>query len=108
MTTAQEVYDVTVRALPPTERLRLAALILQELTRSPAPSDVMGDEWSDEDTRNLTAHALGHAAATYPEDEGGPGESWAELGMERLESEWDNPQDAIYDDWRRLYGVERG
>jgi hypothetical protein len=28
------------------------------------------------------------------------------LGMERLEAEWDNPGDAIYDDWKRLYGVE--
>ncbi len=28
-----------------------------------------------------------------------------ELGMGRLEAAWDNPQDAIYDDWRTLYGV---
>lgn len=32
-------------------------------------------------------------------------EGWSELGMERLEQEWDNPADAIYDDWKRLYGV---
>jgi hypothetical protein len=32
-------------------------------------------------------------------------EGWRELGMKRLEEEWDNPQDAIYDDWRKLYGV---
>jgi hypothetical protein len=32
-------------------------------------------------------------------------EGWRELGMSRLEEEWDNPQDAVYDDWRRLYGV---
>jgi hypothetical protein len=32
-------------------------------------------------------------------------EAWAELGMERLEAEWDNPGDAIYDDWKKLYGV---
>ena len=32
-------------------------------------------------------------------------EGWHELGMERLESEWDNPNDAIYDNWRELYGV---
>jgi len=25
------------------------------------------------------------------------------LGMERLEETWDNPQDAVYDDWKRLY-----
>jgi hypothetical protein len=30
---------------------------------------------------------------------------WAELGMNRLEEEWDNPEDAVYDDWKTLYGV---
>lgn len=32
-------------------------------------------------------------------------EDWAALGMERFEEGWDNPKDAVYDDWRRLYGV---
>jgi len=32
-------------------------------------------------------------------------ESWRDLGMSRLELEWDNPDDAIYDNWRELYGV---
>jgi hypothetical protein len=32
MPTAQEVYENTIRPLPPAERLRLAALILEELT----------------------------------------------------------------------------
>ena len=31
--------------------------------------------------------------------------AWALLGTARLEEEWDNPQDAVYDDWKRLYGV---
>ncbi len=31
-------------------------------------------------------------------------EAWHALGMNRLEEEWDNPQDAAYDDWRKLYG----
>ncbi|MCI0642455.1 MAG: hypothetical protein L0Y72_27365 [Gemmataceae bacterium] len=30
---------------------------------------------------------------------------WSEMGMDRLEQEWDNPQDAIYDDWKKHYGV---
>jgi predicted DNA-binding antitoxin AbrB/MazE fold protein len=29
-------------------------------------------------------------------------EAWREVGMSRLEEEWDNPQDAVYDDWERL------
>ena len=34
-------------------------------------------------------------------------ESWREQGMHRLEEEWDNPQDAVYDNWRQLYDVDR-
>ena len=30
---------------------------------------------------------------------------WRELGMRRLEEEWDNPVDAVYDNWKELYGV---
>jgi hypothetical protein len=33
-------------------------------------------------------------------------EDWAELGMARLEVEWCSREDAIYDDWKMLYGVE--
>jgi hypothetical protein len=32
-------------------------------------------------------------------------QGWAELGMSRLEQEWDNPEVAVYDDWKKLYGV---
>ena len=32
-------------------------------------------------------------------------QEWAEMGMSRLEQEWDNPEDAVYDDWEKLYGV---
>lgn len=34
-------------------------------------------------------------AAVIPDTEG-----WQELGMSRLEEEWDNPDDAIYDNWK--------
>ncbi len=32
-------------------------------------------------------------------------EAWMELGMSRLEEEWSNTDDSIYDDWKKLYGV---
>ena len=38
----------------------------------------------------------------HPTDEK---EAWMELGMSRLEEEWSNPQDSIYDDWKKLYGL---
>lgn len=33
-------------------------------------------------------------------------EAWSELGMNRLEEEWDNPTDAVYDNWKALYGTD--
>ncbi|MGQ0592408.1 MAG: hypothetical protein ACT4QB_07075 [Gammaproteobacteria bacterium] len=38
-----------------------------------------------------------------PEDE--LREGWSQLGMERLEQDWDNEKDAVYDNWRKVYGV---
>jgi hypothetical protein len=32
-------------------------------------------------------------------------EGWTELGISRLEEEWDRPEDRIYDNWKTLYGV---
>ncbi len=32
-------------------------------------------------------------------------EGWQLLGMERIAEELDNPEDAIYDDWKKLCGV---
>jgi hypothetical protein len=33
---------------------------------------------------------------------------WQRLGLAAFEREWDNPDDAIYDNWRELYGVSAG
>lgn len=35
-------------------------------------------------------------------------EDWSDLSSSRLDEEWNNPEDALYDDWRRLYGVDAG
>jgi hypothetical protein len=32
-------------------------------------------------------------------------EWWSEVGMSRLEEEWGNLSDAVYDDWKKPYGV---
>lgn len=68
-TTAQEVYTASVRTLPPTERLRLAALILNELSRIDSPFTAVdsGDTWSRQDQSELTAFTLQYAATLYPE-----------------------------------------
>ena len=66
-TTVQEVLE-TVRALPPSERLRLAALILQDLTQSGILVAAQGDTWSEQDQGDLTVFTLQYAAQLYPED----------------------------------------
>jgi len=67
--TAQEVFTETVRALPPSERLRLAALILQELAQSDVAVVDRSDTWSEQDQRDLTAVSLKYAAELYPEEQ---------------------------------------
>ena len=68
-TTAQEVYMESVRALSPVEQLRLAALILQELTQSGVLVVDRSDAWNEQDQSDLTAFSLQYAAELYPEDE---------------------------------------
>ncbi len=67
--TAQEVFTREVRDLPPAERLRLASLILQELTRSGVAIVEQSESWSPEDERDLTAFSLDYANRAYPEGE---------------------------------------
>ena len=66
---AKEVFTETVRTLPPSERLRLAALILQELAQSEVAIVDRSDTWSEQDQRDLTTFSLQYAAKLYPEDE---------------------------------------
>ena len=67
--TAQEVFAETVRALPPTERLRLAALILQDLAQADMAVVDINSVWSEQDQSDLTAFSLQYAAKLYPEED---------------------------------------
>jgi hypothetical protein len=69
MTTAHEVYRQTVASLPRSERLRLAALILQDLSDSAAADLDYSDTWTEEDVTDVTAASLKHAAERYPEED---------------------------------------
>lgn len=33
---------------------------------------------------------------------------WTQLSATALNTDWDNPEDAIYDDWEQLYGLSKG
>lgn len=39
------------------------------------------------------------------EDERAAIEEWQTLGLAAFEAGWDNPEDAVYDNWREAYGV---
>lgn len=74
MLTAQEVY-IAARSLPLPERLRLAALILDEMTRPSHPTvnpqDLPGysDVWTEEDVREFTAHCIRQSSFDLPDDD---------------------------------------
>ena len=67
--TAQEVFTQTVRDLPPTERLHLAALILQDLAQADMAVVDTSSVWSEQDKSDLTAFSLQYAAKLYPEED---------------------------------------
>ncbi|HUG90585.1 MAG TPA: hypothetical protein VML55_07120 [Planctomycetaceae bacterium] len=67
--TASELYEQAVRSLPPTERLKLARLILDEL-QSYAIVEY-SDDWSDEDMRDVTRYSFERAAQSFEEDSHG-------------------------------------
>lgn len=68
MATAQQVYSETVQTMTLSERLRLAAMILENLSETAAPVLDYSDTWTDEDVRDLTAHSLAYADSLYPEE----------------------------------------
>jgi hypothetical protein len=69
MATAQQVFETSVRRLPASERLRLATLILDELTATSADALDYSDTWTEEDVRDLAAFSSSYAASLYPEEE---------------------------------------
>jgi hypothetical protein len=68
MATAQEVYDSSVQTLPAAEQLRLASLILEQLTRTAAPVLDYSDTWTGEDIQDVRTFSVEHAASVYPEE----------------------------------------
>ena len=62
--TIEEIYAESIRTLAPSERFRLATLILSEI---PPQSDLdIRDEWAEEDMRGISAHSARLFAAEFP------------------------------------------
>jgi hypothetical protein len=68
MPTAESVYQSNVAALPKPERLKLTALILDELTASVGAVLDSSDSRSEDDLRDVTAYAADYAAGVYGEE----------------------------------------
>ncbi|MCM0592238.1 MAG: hypothetical protein HEQ35_25350 [Gloeotrichia echinulata IR180] len=68
-TSAQEIYTEVISKLSPTERLRLANLILNDLVEQNLSVIDYSDTWTDEDQLDLASFCLQHAASIFPDSE---------------------------------------
>jgi hypothetical protein len=68
-TTAQEIYIQIIRTLSPTERLRLATLILNDLSQKNVAVVEQSDTWTEEDCFDVTTFSLQYVATLFPESE---------------------------------------
>ena len=57
-TTTQEIYIQVVRTLSPTERLRLATLLLNELSQQNVSVVEQSDIWTEDDRLSVTTFSL--------------------------------------------------
>ena len=62
--TAQEIYNETIQSLPPTEQLRLANLILNELQKN-LPEIDQKDYWTEEDQADITNFSMQYTASFF-------------------------------------------
>ena len=64
--TVQDIYNQTVRPLSPSDRLRLATLILSEIAVS---SVDISDRWNDDDYRDFSRATWQRSPALTDEDD---------------------------------------
>mgnify|MGYP001432944276 CR=1 FL=1 len=66
-TIAEDIYNQVIKALPPSQRLKLAALILNDIP----PQAVVdySEAWSDEDVRDFSVASWSHALAQIENEE---------------------------------------
>lgn len=57
-------------------------------------------------TDALLYRAIETFLSQYDDNEVVDRADWQALGLAAFEKDWDNPEDAIYDEWRIHYGVD--
>jgi hypothetical protein len=65
--TIEEIYNESIKPLAPTERFRLATLILSEIP--PQSVADIRDAWDEEDMRDNSAYSARQFTARFPEEE---------------------------------------
>jgi hypothetical protein len=65
--TIEEIYDEAIKPLPPSERFRLATLILNEI--SPQSVVDIRDAWNEQDMMDIAAYSARLFATEYPEED---------------------------------------
>jgi hypothetical protein len=66
--TIQEIYQNIVATLTLSDRLRLAALILSELTQQNVAVIDVSDTWTERDQLELTSFSLQYTNSLFPEE----------------------------------------
>ncbi|MEK0181742.1 hypothetical protein [Microcoleus anatoxicus] len=69
LTTVREVYDRVLSTLSPTDRLRLATLILNDLVQQNLSVVDESETWTEEDKLDITTFSLQYAATIFSENE---------------------------------------
>jgi hypothetical protein len=67
--TVQEIYQNIVATLPLSDRLRIAALILNDLTQQNVAVIDANDTWTEQDQLDLTSFSLQYANSLFPNEE---------------------------------------
>jgi hypothetical protein len=67
--TIQEVYQTIVATLPVGDRLRLAALILNDLAQQNVDVIDTSHTWAEQDQLELASFSLQYATSLFPDDE---------------------------------------
>jgi hypothetical protein len=67
--TIQEIYKNIVATLPSSDRLRLAALILNDLTQQNVAVIDASDTWTEQDQLDLASFSLQYANSLFPNEE---------------------------------------
>ena len=68
-TSAEQIYSQVIINLSPTERLRLATLILNDLVQQNVSVVDQSNTWTEQDRIDITTFSLEYANKLFPESE---------------------------------------